>query len=303
MPIIGKQKINKLIRTYSNLLIPKSVKLRILFVFLIWLAFDISSFFGGNTHHNVLGSSNKNSDNVTTIIKPKTDNSKPLLSAFINKKPLNQHIFFEHPVYNQGSVSILTNQPNFKGIDFSPVKEAKKKKIVRTPIKKRKHGIRIMSSGRASAKQLASFLVKNNPDANYNTTLYLAKTYIQESNIEGVNHDIAFLQMCLETGFLKFDGAVDVRQNNFCGLGTVNHYTPGESFKTKQEGVQAHIQHLKGYASKDALVGKLVDNRFRFIKRGSAQFLNDLTGKWAADKQYGIKIKGLLKRLDSHLSN
>ena len=36
---------------------------------------------------------------------------------------------------------------------------------------------------------------------------------------KGSNSDVAFAQMCLETGFLRFGGLVTMDMNNFCGLG------------------------------------------------------------------------------------
>jgi len=61
--------------------------------------------------------------------------------------------------------------------------------------------------------------------------------------------------------------------------------------------VRAHIQHLKAYASTEKLNTELVDERFRFVKRGSATEISELTGKWATDKQYDKKIRNLLHRL------
>ncbi len=64
---------------------------------------------------------------------------------------------------------------------------------------------------------------------------------------EGVNPDLAFIQMCHETGFLRFDGTVDKSQNNYCGLGATGNGVKGSTFLDQKEGVRAHIQHLKAY--------------------------------------------------------
>ncbi|MCD4745424.1 MAG: glucosaminidase domain-containing protein [Bacteroidales bacterium] len=156
----------------------------------------------------------------------------------------------------------------------------------------------IMDNGKKSKNQLVYFLINNNPNIDYGTANILAKYYIEEAAREGVNHDIAFCQMCLETGFLKFNGIVSHKQNNFCGLGAVSPEHKGEIFLSKRLGVIAHIQHLKAYASKKDLVGKLIDKRFGFVKRGIAPTVDHLTGKWAADKNYSNKIKNLLSRLN-----
>ena len=47
-----------------------------------------------------------------------------------------------------------------------------------------------------------AFFISKNPDAKYEKVMRLAEYYISECNIEGINSDVAFIQMCLETGFL-----------------------------------------------------------------------------------------------------
>jgi hypothetical protein len=120
--------------------------------------------------------------------------------------------------------------------------------------------------------------------------------------MEGVNADVAFAQMCLETGYLKFGGTVTPDQNNFCGLGTISADVPGERFETMREGIRAHIQHLKAYGSTLDLVNPCIDNRFKYVTRGIAPKIFELTGRWAADPEYGNILKGILERLyDYHL--
>lgn len=157
--------------------------------------------------------------------------------------------------------------------------------------------IYIMDQGQCSASDFSAMIMFYNPNLEYEKAEILARTYIYEAQKEGVNQDIAFVQMCLETGFLTFTGSVKPHQNNFCGLGAVNAHQPGQYFPDVQTGVRAHIQHLKAYASHYDLYHELVDTRFRYVKRGSAQTIYQLPGKWAADKDYAIKLEGLLARL------
>lgn len=156
---------------------------------------------------------------------------------------------------------------------------------------------KITTEGIRSDRALAQFLIKHNPGVNIRQALNLAQIYIEEAGMEGINHDIAFAQMCLETGFLKFGGSVKPNQYNFCGLGATNNFEKGDSFSSVRIGIRAHIQHLKAYADHRKIKTDLVDNRFKFIARGSAQTIQDLTGKWAVDPQYGSKINRLLKNL------
>ncbi len=161
--------------------------------------------------------------------------------------------------------------------------------------------IPIMSRGRAGAGDLSAFLLERNKKADRNTVLTLARTYIREAAAEGVNHDVAFCQMCLETNYLKFGGSVRVQQNNFCGLGATGGNVTGAHFKNMQVGVRAHIQHLKAYAGTGRLHHKIADPRFSRVKRGIAPTVQDLAGTWAADPEYGLKIAVKLKRLQERI--
>ena len=128
----------------------------------------------------------------------------------------------------------------------------------------------------------------------------LATYYVHEGAYEGINSDVAFVQMCLETGFLRYGGLVTADMNNFCGLGSIDSTNRGERFATPQLGVRAHIQHLHAYGTTVPLKGKLIDNRYKYVQpRGKAPDIFGLSGTWASDKQYGDKLYGLLVKLNN----
>lgn len=154
----------------------------------------------------------------------------------------------------------------------------------------------IMSRGYTSEVQLQLFL-KNNNESALAQFPDLPKLYREEATAEGVNYDIAFCQMCLETGFLRFGDDIKAEQNNFAGLGTIGGGMEAANFNNARSGVRAHIQHLKAYASLEPLVNEVVDPRFRFVTRGVAPTIDKLSGRWSADLQYGAKITAMLKRL------
>jgi hypothetical protein len=154
-----------------------------------------------------------------------------------------------------------------------------------------------MGAGYARAEELAAFLAANNPAAEPDRVSELAALYVEEAAAEGVNHDVAFAQMCLETGFLRFGGLVTADMHNYCGLGALGPEQPGERFPSARVGVRAHIQHLKAYASTEPLALDLVDPRFKWVRRGSAPSIRALAGKWAGDPRYGEKIASLVDRL------
>jgi len=154
-----------------------------------------------------------------------------------------------------------------------------------------------MDHGKSSTEDLQNMLLFYNPQLEESYVEEISRIYMEESLDEGVNHDIAFCQMILETGFLKYGGSVKKHQNNFCGLGATSQNASGESFPDMRTGIRAHIQHLKAYASYDNISKKSVDKRFRFVKRGTAKTIYALKGKWAMDPYYDVKLENLLLRL------
>lgn len=150
---------------------------------------------------------------------------------------------------------------------------------------------RIMSSGRFNSRQLTAYFLTKNRHAKAASVDYIARVYIKESSSEGVNHDIAFVQMCHETSFLRYGNQVQHWQHNYCGLGATDNGARGLSFPDVQTGVRAHIQHLKAYASTYPLRNRLVDPRFKYVKRGSAPTIDQLAGTWASDRSYGDHLR------------
>lgn len=158
--------------------------------------------------------------------------------------------------------------------------------------------VSIMGAGVHGVEGLLDFFLRNDPDADPQLVAGLAGMYIEECSLEGVNSDVAFVQMCLETGFLGFGGLVTEDMNNFCGLGAVSPEQPGLSFPDARTGIRAHVQHLKAYASTEPLVGELVDPRFQLVQpRGKAPDVLGLAGTWAADPLYGQKMADMLASL------
>lgn len=149
----------------------------------------------------------------------------------------------------------------------------------------------IMGQGVISEETMLEYLMKYNKKIPKKKAAYIVRTYIWESAYEGVNHDVAFVQMCHETNFLRFGGTVSTDQNNFCGLGTINNDIKGCYFTDMRSGIRAHIQHLKAYASTKSLANKCLDPRFLLVKRGSAKNIFALTGKWAVDPNYGQSLQ------------
>lgn len=162
-------------------------------------------------------------------------------------------------------------------------------------------GTAIMGAAKATAAQMQAYIRGVNP-AVPQSVIDMIPLYLSEGKAEGVRGDVAFAQSCLETGNFGFAGsAVKLVQNNFCGMGVTSNGVAGNSFATPQLGIRAQIQHLQAYASTAALKQACIDPRYKYVKRGSAPYVEWLGQKenpqglgWAAGAGYGSKILRIL---------
>ncbi len=161
---------------------------------------------------------------------------------------------------------------------------------------------RILAQGQLTADQLTDYFMSRNPQEDRTHILQFAQFYIDEAAAEGINSDVAFAQMCLETGFLRFGGLVQPDFHNYCGLGAMDAEHPGEVFPDEQTGVRAHIQHLQAYATKEEtqLNKELVDPRYNWVhKTKYIETIYELAGTWATDPQYGQKLEANLVNMEN----
>lgn len=161
----------------------------------------------------------------------------------------------------------------------------------------------IVSRGEKTAEQMTDFFFSHNQDADREQVMRMAKTYITEASAEGINSDIAWVQMCNETGFLKFNNLVTPDMHNYCGLGAIDKTHRGEKFATETLGIRAHIQHLHAYATPayKHLKQKCIDPRYSRVRpRGKAVTIDKLTGTWAKNPAYGDLLKELLIELKKY---
>lgn len=161
---------------------------------------------------------------------------------------------------------------------------------------------RILDQGQLTAEQLAAYFLSRNTEADREHIIHLAQYYIDEAAAEGINSDVAFAQMCLETGFLRFGGLVQPEFHNYCGLGAMDADHPGEVFPDEQTGIRAHIQHLQAYATTEevTLHKELVDPRYNWVhKTKFIETIYQLAGTWATDPQYGQKLEANLVNMEN----
>jgi hypothetical protein len=130
--------------------------------------------------------------------------------------------------------------------------------------------------------------------------------YYEEAEAEGVRPEVAFVQTMKETGWLQYGGDASIEQFNFAGLGTTGGGVPGNSYPDVRTGIRAQIQHLKAYATEDALLQECVDDRYEYVTKGSAPYVQWLGQQenpdgqgWATAENYGYSIVEMIEVLKS----
>ena len=116
---------------------------------------------------------------------------------------------------------------------------------------------------------------------------------------ENVNAYFVLAQQLLETGIFTFENSsVKPEYYNFAGLGATDKDPKPNKFFSNYEGQLAQVQHLKGYATTDALNEECKDQRFSLLrnKRGTATNAAELSNKWALNTEYGKLLANMYNR-------
>lgn len=156
--------------------------------------------------------------------------------------------------------------------------------------------ITIFGNAAATKNQAAQLIHSHNPSLDIGCSVgEIVDLYWEEAGREGIRPDMALAQALVETGYFHFGGDVQSWQHNFCGLGTTGGGVKGAAFKTPQEGVRAHIQHLKAYASYERPKTPLLDPRYASVHRlrvqnGLITTWSGLNWTWAMGGEYAEKI-------------
>lgn len=130
------------------------------------------------------------------------------------------------------------------------------------------------------------------------------RMYYDEAVAEGVRPEVAFVQTMKETGWLQYGGDSSIEQFNFAGLGTTGGGVAGNSYPDVQTGIRAQIQHLKAYATADSLTQACVDERYEYVTKGCAPYVEWLGQQenpegygWATAVNYGYSIVDMISKL------
>ena len=120
---------------------------------------------------------------------------------------------------------------------------------------------------------------------------------------EGVRPELLYAQVMIETGNLRFGGAVLPEQCNFGGMGATGKGERGLSFDTVLKGLRAQALHLRAYAGYEPLTvdpskAQEVDKRYgAWILAKKANIIRKLAGTWATDKNYAVKLVRVMNEL------
>jgi hypothetical protein len=163
--------------------------------------------------------------------------------------------------------------------------------------------ITIAGKAEATKNQAVRLILSQTPILNIGCSAgEIVKLYWEEAEREGIRPDMALAQALVETGFFHFGGDVKPWQHNFCGLGTTGGGVRGAAFKTPQDGVRAHIQHLVAYSRKDGPKTAVIDPRFKSarairLQQGLVTKWYGLNMTWAMGTEYAEKIFTIQQRM------
>lgn len=290
-----------------------------------WHCASGSKGSGNNTHIGVEmcepacikytgGSSFTCSDKATAkAVARRTYQSAVELFAMLCKKynlnPIADGVIISHKEGYKRGIASNHGDPEhlWKGLGLSYTMDGFRKdvkKAMEGEISSDTENTAIMGTAVATVKQMQDYIKNVNPNV-AQSVIDMVPFYLSEGKTEGVRGDIAFAQSCLETGNFGFSqSAVTLDQNNFAGMGVTQNGMKGLSFETPQLGIRCQIQHLKAYASTEALKNENIDSRFKYVTRGSAPYVEWLGIQenpkglgWAAGAGYGEKILTILSKI------
>lgn len=133
----------------------------------------------------------------------------------------------------------------------------------------------------------------------------LASRFYNAATAAGIDPAVVYCQSALETGFMNFGGVLDETFCNPCGLknpsgGGDTDPSAHMRFSSWTDGIRAQVDHLALYAGAVGYPNpNSADPRHFPYLFNTAQYVEDLSGKWAPSPGYGQKIIDLMNSLHS----
>jgi len=156
----------------------------------------------------------------------------------------------------------------------------------------------VEGKGSLEKGKITAHIKNQNPALDDNFIDALITAYIQEAAFENINHDIAVAQMLFATNYLKNYQLAS--SHNYAGLYELPNWDG--NFSDMTEGVRAHIQHIKGYASTSMNNPQIVDPRYYLLINlkylGTVKTFDQLYERWTANPAtYKKNIETILESL------
>jgi len=158
----------------------------------------------------------------------------------------------------------------------------------------------IVGAAGASVEQAQKWAKQN--DA-HQRLIDIAPEYWSYGEKTGLRPEVLYVQAAHASGFGHFSNGVDPDFNNWAGIlrAERNEDSPDnyERFDSPEEGVRAHFNHMIAYVGLKP-IGE-PHSRYQVVYAqpwaGSVINVDDLSGKWASDENYHIRILYLLDQL------
>ncbi|MCL2210687.1 MAG: glucosaminidase domain-containing protein [Treponema sp.] len=156
----------------------------------------------------------------------------------------------------------------------------------------------VEGSGSLNKNGVVEYIKTQKPPLSGSEIEKIVQIYFDESAFENINHDIAIAQMLHASNFFKNNQRVS--GFNYSGLIELPNWDG--TFSDMTEGVRAHIQHIKGYASKTLNRQKIVDPRYYLLVnlkyQGTVKTFDQLYERWTASSaSYKQNIEKILNGL------
>ena len=151
--------------------------------------------------------------------------------------------------------------------------------------------------------------------------LELLPIFWKAAEKNGIKIEILYSQALLETGYFNFGGVLNASYHNTCGLkitkgGGDKNANAHMRFKTWEDGIQAHADHLALYAGapkfpkyspncashlneKYKANGTTQDPRHFTYLYGCCKTVEGLSGTWATNKKYAEDLKKIIKQIQN----
>lgn len=237
-------------------------------------------------------------DELAKVLKWRNRGIKPRSDLFELNRTLMPAMIVEAGFMDNLQEASAMLDPNYQFTIAMAVARAINKYFNYTPRK----GTPILSEKTATLLQMQQW-AKNKKATN--EFVQLAPLFYKIGSQAGVNPVVAYAQAAKETGYGKFGGILDSSYHNTCGLktasgGSDNDPNAHARFKSWEEGIQAHIDHLALYAGADGYPKEdSLDPRHFFYLFGKAPTVESLGGLWAPSPTYGIEIVKLVHEIEN----